>query len=90
MEFDLLLPRERNGHPMPNPFEMFIPSDEMAESDPQYFGFQSLDGGGYIFKYNRVAGTMRYFLSKPGHYQNDWMNAASQVYDLFATVFQRP
>lgn len=88
--YNVVIPKDLNGHTVFNPFDMFIPSDEITSGDPQYFGFQSYDDSGYIFKYSQSAGTMRYHLCAPGRYAAEFADAASQVYDRFAVVFKAP
>jgi hypothetical protein len=61
-------------------------STDIARGDPEYHGYLDKDGGWYIVKYSRAAGTRR-FARGSASYSTNWTNRASLTYSYFNEVF---
>jgi len=71
-----------------NTFDQYQPSDEDADSDPTYYGFEDKKGNWYIMEYNMASGTFRYVIgSTHATYLTAWLARATQTYGYFNVVF---
>ncbi len=61
-------------------------SSDIARGDPEYHGYLDKDGGWYIVKYSRTAGTRRFARGSSG-YSANFTNRANLTYSYFNEVF---
>lgn len=81
-----LLPIDPNGRTANDPLGHFKASDLDANSEPQYYGFLTVDGAWYILKTSNGGSVIRY-CSGAAFYLTAWANRESLGYDYFDIIF---
>jgi hypothetical protein len=88
MAFEITLIKDRNSHPVQDPFSPYKISDQdsVATPDLQFFGYLSHTGDYYLQKWNLTDETFRYYVGS-GDYSAQWANRRSLGFDTFDKLF---
>lgn len=89
---DIVLLRDRNDHPLQDPFSSYKISDQDSNDNPmlQYFGYLAHNGSWYIQKWNLTDQSFRYASGISG-YSTAWGNRKLTLpFYTYESIFGAP